>query len=124
MAKEKVKTHKVQLSPGNVVDVVDERDYRRKLISVSRVLGCEQDLLQIFAKYDALLKNCKNQKEAQAIGAMGVMEVSRLIDNGYVGLGGNITINGQVALDDSKDRKDAGSLIDKIAGADSKKESK
>jgi hypothetical protein len=114
MAKQKVRMHKVQLSPGNVVDVVDERDYRKKLIAVSRVLGCEQELMQIFAKYDGLLKNCKNQKEAQAIGAMGVMEVSRLMDNGYVGLGGNITINGQVALDDSKDKRDGGSLVAKI----------
>lgn len=99
------RTHKVEIMPGEVVDVVDEKDYRRKLIGMARLLGCEPELIQIFVKYDTLLRNCKNMEEAKAIGAMGVMEVSNLLDNGYVGKGGNVTINGQVAIDDRKENK-------------------
>ena len=105
--KEKVRTRKMLVN-GTKEDVVIEDDYRRKLIGTARELGCEPELRQLFAKYDALLRNCSNPKEAQAIGALGVADVSRLLDNNYVGLGGNITVNGQIIIDDSKDKKDAG----------------
>lgn len=62
-------------------------------------LGYEHELLCLFDKYDTMLKTCKSDKERRAIGAMGVIEVSKLLDDGEVGIGGSLTVNGQVIAD-------------------------
>lgn len=60
--------------------------------------GYETELLHIYAKYDDLLKNCRNEKERKAIGVMGVMEINKLLDGGQVGLGGELSINKQTVM--------------------------
>lgn len=62
-------------------------------------LGYEHELLCIFDKYDNLLKNCRSDKERHAVGSMGVVEVSKLLDDGEVGMGGSLTVNGTVIAD-------------------------
>lgn len=62
-------------------------------------LGYEHELLCLFDKYDNLLKTCRDDKERKAIGSMGVIEVSKLLDNGEVGFGGSLTVNGSVIAD-------------------------
>ncbi len=76
--------------------MMDEKTYRHKLILEARYKGCEKELLQLFDKFDKLLRNCTNAQEAAQIGTLGVIEVSNLIDNGHVGTGGSLVVNGQV----------------------------
>lgn len=86
-------------------DVLNEKEYRAKLITMAKRMGCERDLLEIFNKYDKLLRQCGNPKEQKALGALGVMEVSRLLDNGWLGIGGTVTVDGQVALADKSNKE-------------------
>lgn len=55
--------------------------------------GVEQELMALFAKYDNLMKQCKSDQERRALGSIGVMEVSRLLDGNNLG-GGKLTIDG------------------------------
>lgn len=76
--------------------VLSERDTRRRLLTHARMIGCERDMLLIFAKYDKLMKNCTNEKERLDISQLGAVEVYKLL-----GGGGELFINGQlVAKDD------------------------
>lgn len=94
------------------VKVMDEKQYRTNLIREAKIKGCEKELRLVFEKYDNLLRNCSNAKEREHIGMLGVLEVSKLLDNGNVGKGGSVTVNGQVILADegfkieTEDKKD------------------
>lgn len=86
--------------PDNLSEVVvDERETRKRLLNQSRRLGCEQEMLKIFAKYDGLMRNCTNEKERQDIGKLGAFEVYALLDKG-----GKLYVDGQLVYD-SKDGK-------------------
>lgn len=87
---------------GNIkeVKVLNERQYRTNLIREAKIKGCEKELRLVFEKYDNLLRNCTNSQEREHIGMLGVLEVSRLLDNGHVGKGGCVTVNGQVIIAD------------------------
>lgn len=87
---------------GNKAVLVDEKEYRKRLLAEARFKGCEIEMLQIFNKYDTLLRNCGNMQEAKAIGAMGVMEVSNLLDGKDVGKGGSLIIDGKVAIENKE----------------------
>lgn len=68
-----------------------------------KATGYEQELLVLFDKYDNLLKNCKTEQERRAMGSMGVVAISKLLDDGEVGLGGGaLLVNGQVITDNKK----------------------
>lgn len=84
---------------GKKAVLVDEKEYRKRLLAEARFKGCEIELLQIFDKYDLLLRTCKNMKEAKDIGVLGVMEVSSLLDSKDVGKGGSLIIDGKVVID-------------------------
>ena len=84
--------------PSNLSNVVvGEREYRKNLLTMARNLGCERDMLKIFAKYDGLLKNCSDQKEREDIGKLGVFEVYSLLERG-----GKLYVNGALVYDDEK----------------------
>lgn len=80
------------------VKMTDEKTYRTKLMAEANHKGCGKELKQLFDKFDALLRNCTNAKEREQIGMLGVLEVSKLIDGGYVGKGGSLVVNGQVII--------------------------
>lgn len=61
--------------------------------------GYEHELLCLFDKYDDLLKNCKSDAERRAIGSLGVIAISRLLDDEEVGIGGSLSIDGRVVSD-------------------------
>lgn len=63
--------------------------------------GYEAELLQIYSKFDDLLKKCRNEKERKAIGVMGVLEINKLFDKGRVGKGGELSIDKQTVLSES-----------------------
>jgi len=57
-----------------------EAEYRSNLIGLARDMGCEEDLKQIFQKYDDLLRSCTNPQERKEISARGIMEVNNLFN--------------------------------------------
>ena len=76
--------------------VLDESATRRKLLTHARLVGCEKDMLLLFAKFDKLLRNCTNEQERKDIGKLGAYEMYRLL-----GGGGELYVNGSlVAKDD------------------------
>jgi len=83
-------------NPDNLSNkVLEERETRKRLLTHARLVGCERDMLLIFAKYDKLMRNCTNDKERQDIGAMGAVEVYRLL-----GGGGELYVNNQLVCKD------------------------
>ena len=83
-------------NPDNLNNqVLSERETRKRLLMHARIVGCEKDMLLIFAKYDRLLKNCSNEKERRDIGKMGSVETYRLL-----GGGGELYIDGQMVCKD------------------------
>src|SRR5579885_2259552 len=73
------------------------KDMRRAVDSFKqKQLGYETELLRIFDKYDELMKNAKDHQARKALGALGVMEVSKLLDDYTVGKGAQLTINDEV----------------------------
>jgi hypothetical protein len=89
---------------GEQVEVLDERTYRTRLFALANDLGCVEELKRIFNRFDGLMQRCTNKEEAKAIAAMGVQEISSLLDNGNVGKGGAVTIAGSTIVDDRKEK--------------------
>jgi len=58
--------------------------------------GYETELLKILDKYDMLMKNAKDEQARRALGALGVMEVSKLLDDYSIGKGAQLIINKEV----------------------------
>jgi hypothetical protein len=94
----------IKIVNGQRAEVSNEAESRNITLALARTLGCEMELRQIFSRYDTLLKNCRNLQERKAISAMGVQEISNLLDNQYLGKGGSVTVGGQVIVE-SKDGK-------------------
>lgn len=76
--------------------VLEERETRRRLLTHARLVGCEKDMLLLFAKYDKLLRNCTNDQERADIAKLGAVETYRLL-----GGGGELYIDGQLVCKDS-----------------------
>jgi hypothetical protein len=102
---------------GRTERVLCEDDYRKKLLIVARSIGCEREWLQMLDKYDRLLRNARNESEVRAIQAIGIRELSDLLDNGYVGLDGSVLFHDPhqnkttTIVDDSKVKRHAGIIL-------------
>lgn len=57
-----------------------ENETRNKYLNYARNLGCYQELLQVFDRYDKLLKKCTNVVERQQIAIMANVEVHKLFN--------------------------------------------
>jgi hypothetical protein len=78
--------------PENISDkVLPEYETRKKLLNYARSIGCERELLMIFAKYDRLARTCKNSSERLDISKLGAFEVYALL-----GKGGDLVIDGKL----------------------------
>lgn len=83
--------------PNNLSNkVLEERETRKRLLTHARLLGCERDMLLLFAKYDKLLRNCNNEKERSDIAKLGAVEMYRLL-----GGGGELYVDGQLVCKDT-----------------------
>lgn len=83
-------------NPNNLSDkVLGEKETRKRLLTHARLVGCEKDMLLLFAKYDKLMRNCTNEKERTDIAALGAVEVYRLL-----GGGGELYVNNQLVCKD------------------------
>lgn len=82
--------------PNNLSDkVLDEKETRKRILNHAKLVGCEREMLILFAKYDKLLKNCSNQEERKDIGKLGATEVYFLL-----GGGGELYIDSQLVCKD------------------------
>jgi hypothetical protein len=83
--------------PANLSSqILPEQEYRVKLLSLARQMGCERDILLVFAKYDKLMRTCTNEQERIDIGKMGVIEMYRVF-----GGGGYLIVNGELVCKDN-----------------------
>jgi hypothetical protein len=90
-------TEKIDASDPNSLSkkVLEERETRKRLLTHARLVGCERDMLLLFAKYDKLLRNCSNEKERSDIAKLGAVEMYRLL-----GGGGELYVDGQLVCKD------------------------
>lgn len=75
--------------------VVSERETRKKFLSYARNMGFEKEMLLLFAKYDKLMRTCKNDREREDIRKLGAFEVYKLL-----GGGGELYVDGQLVYSD------------------------
>lgn len=76
--------------------VLSEKETRKNILKHAKIMGCEQQVLMTFAKYDNLLRNCTNEKERLDISKLGALEVYKLL-----GTTGDLYVNGELVLKDS-----------------------
>lgn len=76
--------------------VLDERETRRRLLTHSRMVGCEKEMLILFAKYDKIARNCTNDRERHDMAKMMCYDVWKLL-----GGGGELFVDGQLVAKDS-----------------------
>lgn len=76
--------------------VLTEQETRRRLLTHARLVGCERDMLLLFAKYDKLIRNCPNEEERRDMAKMAGVEVYRLL-----GGGGELYVDGQLVMKDN-----------------------
>lgn len=82
--------------PNNLSSkVLEERETRKRLLTHARMVGCERDMLLLFAKYDKLMRNCTNDKERSDIAKLGAVDTYRLL-----GGGGELYVDGQLVCKD------------------------
>ena len=75
--------------------VLEERETRKRLLTHARLIGCERDMLLLFAKYDKLMRNCTNDRERADIAKLGAYETYQLL-----GGGGELYVDGQLVAKD------------------------
>ncbi len=84
-------------NPDNLSNkVLTEQETRKRLLTHARMVGCEGDMLKLFAQADKLMKNCTNDKERADIGKLFAVQVYRLL-----GGGGELYVNGQLVCKDN-----------------------
>jgi hypothetical protein len=59
-----------------------EKASRAQLLDWAKKYGCHEDLLKIFAKYDDLLRGCKNEEERKTVQIMAITEVNNFFGRG------------------------------------------
>lgn len=71
--------------------VLGERETRKRLLNRAREIGCEREMLILFAKADNMRRICTNDKERADMGQLFCVEVYKLL-----GGGGELYLNGQL----------------------------
>lgn len=66
--------------------VSDEKDTRRKFLTVSRWAGREKDMLLLFAKFDRLQRETNDADKQKDIAKIGAIEVYRLLGDCFASL--------------------------------------
>jgi len=59
--------------------ITDEKETRRKFLTVARWAGREKDMLLIFANFDKQMKNCNNEDKKKDISKIGAITVYKLL---------------------------------------------
>src|SRR5574337_1049706 len=59
--------------------VTDEKETRKKFLTVARWAGRERDMLLLFAKFDKLMRNTDDEAKKKDISKIGAIEVYKLL---------------------------------------------
>ena len=59
--------------------VTDEKETRKKFLTVARWAGRERDMLLIFVKFDKMLRDCSNEDKRKDIAKIGAIETYKLL---------------------------------------------
>jgi len=73
--------------------VLDEKEYRRRILNMARDIGCLREMLILFNRIDSQMRNCRNDQERKDIAKLGVVEVYKLF-----GSRGSLEVDGQVVF--------------------------
>lgn len=81
---------KVRIDSENPDDlsakVTDEKETRRKFLSVARWAGRERDMMVLFAKYDKLQREANDTEKKKDIAKVGAIEVYKLLGDCFASL--------------------------------------
>lgn len=66
--------------------VTDERETRRKFLTVSKWAGRDKDMLLLFAKFDKMMRECNDEDKRKDISKIGAIEVYRLLGECFASL--------------------------------------
>lgn len=82
--------------PNNLNNkVLTEKETRKRLLNHAKIVGCEKDMLLLFAQADKTIKNCTNDQERKDMGKWFVVQVYRLL-----GGGGELYVDNQLVCKD------------------------
>lgn len=73
-----------------------EQYTRKRLLEYAKLIGAHEDLVQLFAKWDAIIP-LASPSERDSMAKMAIIEVDRLLDV-YSAQGNGLTINGEVII--------------------------
>jgi len=77
--------------------VKTEKEMRKTVLHMAKLLGCVHEVQTIFSKYDNLLKTATDNNERYQIGLAGVKELHTLM-----GMRGALIVDGQIILPPEK----------------------
>jgi hypothetical protein len=66
--------------------VTEERETRRKFLTVSRWAGREKDMMLLFAKFDKLQRETSDPEKKRDIAKIGAIEVYKLLGDCFASL--------------------------------------
>ena len=66
--------------------VTEEKETRKKMLTVSRWAGRERDMLMLFAKFDKLQKETNDPEKKKDIAKIGAIEVYKLLGDCFASL--------------------------------------
>lgn len=66
--------------------VTDEKETRKKMLTVSRWAGRERDMLVLFAKFDKLQRETADPEKKKDIAKIGAIEVYKLLGDCFASL--------------------------------------
>lgn len=75
----------------------NEKEMRKTVLNMAKLLGCVPEVQAIFTKYDDLLSRAIDVNERYHIGLAGVKELHTLM-----GMRGALIVNGQIILPPDK----------------------
>jgi hypothetical protein len=69
--------------------VTDERETRRKFLTVAHWAGRDKDMLLLFSKFDKLMHGCNDDTKKKDISKIGAIEVYKLLGECFASLRSN-----------------------------------
>jgi len=70
-----------------------EKEMRKTVLHMAKLLGCVPEVQAIFLKYDTLLRSCTDVNEKYQIGLAGVTELHTLM-----GMRGALIVDGNIVI--------------------------
>jgi DNA mismatch repair ATPase MutS len=71
--------------------VASEAETRKRFLTLAREIGCDREMLMLFAKADKAMKSCQNEQERKDMGKYFCVEAYNLL-----GGNGELVVDGQL----------------------------